>query len=133
VDACCHAEPWTRRYGVIAAAVQPPPLLTVNWTAVLAVKAPEVPVIVTVDIPVAAALLALNVRRLDAAAGFVANEAVTPLGRPEAARLTFPAKPPKSATVMVSVPLLPGDTVSAEAVGDRVKLGDPELTVMTKA
>jgi len=39
-------------------------------------------------------------------AGLVANAAVTPLGRPDAARVTLPVNPPTSVTVMVSVAVL---------------------------
>jgi len=71
---------------------------------------PEVPVIVTVDIPVAAVLLAVSVKVLIAlvgVVGFVLNDAVTPFGRPDAAKLTFPVKPFWGATVMVLEPLDP--------------------------
>jgi len=39
--------------------------------------------------------------------GFVLNDAVTPFGRPDAAKLTFPVKPFWGATVMVLEPLDP--------------------------
>src|SRR2546429_9965135 len=54
---------------------------------------PAVLVIVTVDIPVAAVLLAVSVKVLIAlvgVVGFVLNDAVTPFGRPDAAKVTFP-------------------------------------------
>jgi len=38
--------------------------------------------------------------------GLVPNAAVTPVGNPDAARVTLPAKGLTSVTVMVSVPLL---------------------------
>src|SRR2546429_576304 len=66
---------------------------------------PAVLVIVTVDIPVAAVLLAVSVKVLIAlvgVVGFVLNDAVTPFGRPDAAKLTFPVKPFWGATVMRS-------------------------------
>jgi len=44
------------------------------------VKLPEVPVTTTENVPVVAVLLAVSVKVLDAVAGFVPNEAVTPLG-----------------------------------------------------
>ena len=83
---------------------------------VLAVVLPEVPVMVTVDDPVAAVLEAVSVSRLLPVVGFVPNEAVTPLGNPEAERVTLPVNPPTSVTVMVSVALLP--CVTATLVGD---------------
>jgi len=68
---------------------------------------PEVPVIVTVDVPVVAVLLAVSVKVLVAVVGFVLNDAVTPLGRPDAAKVTLPVKPFWAATVMVPEPLDP--------------------------
>ncbi len=82
-------------------------LVTVNATVVLAVRLPEVPLIVTVDVPTVAELLAVSVSTLDAVVGFVPNNAVTPLGRPDAARVTLPLNPPAPVTVIVSVALLP--------------------------
>ena len=70
-------------------------------------SAPEVPLIVMVAVPVAAVLLAVSVITLDPVAGFVANAAVTPLGRPVAASVTPFVNPPTSLTEIVLVPLLP--------------------------
>jgi len=80
---------------------------TVSAIVVVAVSEPEVPVIVTVDEPVVAVALAVSVSRLVPVVGLVPKEAVTPLGKPDAARVTLPVKPPTSVTVMVLVPLLP--------------------------
>jgi hypothetical protein len=85
--------------GVIAVGVQVA-LLMVNATVVLAVRLPEVPLIVTVDVPTVAELLAVSVSTLDAVVGFVENDAVTPIGRPEAARVTLPLNPPAPVTVI---------------------------------
>src|ERR1700722_9925025 len=82
-------------------------LVTVNATVVLAVRLPEVPLIVTVDVPAVAELLAVSVSTLDPVAGFVPKDAATPPGRPDATRVTLPLNPPAPATVMVSVALLP--------------------------
>jgi hypothetical protein len=81
--------------------------LTVRAMVVEAVRLAEVPVIVTVEVPVVTELLAVNVTTLVAVAGLVPNAAVTPVGRPEAARVTLPLNPPALVTVMVSVALLP--------------------------
>lgn len=75
--------------------------------AVLAFKVPELPEIVTVEVPVVAVPLAVRVSRLVAAVGLAPKDAVTPLGNPEAARVTLPANGLTSITVMVSVPLAP--------------------------
>ena len=55
---------------------------------------PEVPVIVTVYCPRLAELLACTVNVLiPVAVGFGEKDAVTPLGRPDAERVTLPANP----------------------------------------
>jgi len=89
--------------------IGPPPLLgfTVRLTVVVAVKLPDVPVIVTVDVPVAAVALAVSVSVLVVLVGFGLNPAVTPLGKPEAARVTLPLNPSCGLTVIVLVPLAP--------------------------
>ena len=78
---------------------------TVSARVVDAVRLPEVPVMVTVDVPAVAELLAFSVRTLDPVVGLVPKDAVTPVGKPEAARVTLPVNPPTSDTVIVSVPL----------------------------
>ena len=60
---------------------------------VVAVRLPEVPVTVIVDVPGAAEELAVNVSTLVPVAGFTENEAVTPLGNPDTDRFTFPVNP----------------------------------------
>ena len=67
--------------------------LTVRESGVELLRLPEVPVIVTVAVPVLAVLLAVRVSVLVLVALLGLNEAVTPLGRPEAARLTLPLNP----------------------------------------
>ena len=54
------------------------------------VKLPDEPVTVTVNAPTVAVALAVKVNVLVVVAGFVLNDAVTPLGRPDADRLTLP-------------------------------------------
>jgi hypothetical protein len=65
------------------------------------------PVTVTVTVPVAAALLAVSVKVLVLAVLPGLNDAVTPLGRPDADKLTLLLKPFCGETVMVLVPLPP--------------------------
>ena len=67
---------------------------TVSETVVVAVKVPDVPVMVTVAFPVVAVLLAVRVSVLLEVVGFVLKAAVTPLGKPDAARVTLPENPP---------------------------------------
>ena len=76
---------------------------------------------VTVELPVAAVLLAVNVSILVLVAGFGLNEAVTPVGRPEAASVTAPVNPAVGVTVILLVPLAPCVTVAGEA--ERLKFG----------
>ena len=68
-----------------------------------------------------AALLAVSVSTLELAAGFVANAAVTPVGRPVAVRVTLPVKPPKSVTINVSVTPVVCGMVTDVAAGERLK------------
>ena len=83
------------------------PLFTVSPSVVLFVNVPDVPVIVTVVVPVVAVALAVNVSVLLEVAGFGLKPAVTPLGRPEAERVTLPLNPFTGVMVMVLVPLAP--------------------------
>ena len=71
------------------------------------VTLPDVPVIVTVRVPVVAELLTVSVSVLDDVAGFGLNDAVTPLGRPAADKLTLPLKPFCGVTVTVVAPSVP--------------------------
>ena len=98
---------------------------TVRARVVVATRLPEVPVMVTVAVPVVAVALAVNVNVLLEAVGFGLKPAVTPLGNPDAARLTLPENPPRSVTVMVLVPLPPCVIVRLLGESERVKLGVP--------
>jgi hypothetical protein len=90
---------------------------TVTATVVDSLNVPEVPVIVTVTgPPTVAALVAVSVIALEPpVVGSGLNAAVTPLGRPEAKKVTLPVNPLTGVTVMVSVLVLPRLT---ESVGD---------------
>jgi hypothetical protein len=56
-------------------------------------KLPDVPVMVNVTVPVAAPLPAVRVNVLVPAVLLGLKEAVTPLGMPDADKLTLPLKP----------------------------------------
>ncbi len=71
------------------------------------VKAPDVPVMVTVDVPVVTVALEVSVNVLVPAVLLGLKEAVTPLGKPEADKLTLPVKPFCGMTVIVLVPIVP--------------------------
>ena len=101
----------------------PPTGFTVSETVVVCVRLPLVPVMVTVKVPVAAVAVAANVTELVEVVGFVPNVAVTPLGKPEADKLTLPVNPPDGVTVMVLLPLLPWVTLTLEGEADNEKLG----------
>lgn len=97
---------------------------TVSAMVVDAVSKPEVPVIVTVTGPPTVAVpAAVSVSTLDPVAGFVPNDAVTPLGKALAESVTLPENPFAPEIVTVSVLLLPSTTLSAPAEAERVKLG----------
>jgi hypothetical protein len=96
---------------------------TVRESVVVLVKLPDVPVTVTVTVPVAAALVAVSVSVLVAVVLVGLNDAVTPDGRPDAARLTLPLKPPSGKTVIVVVPLAPCVTVTVAGDAVSKKLG----------
>jgi hypothetical protein len=82
-----------------------------------------VPVTVTENVPVIAVLLAVRVRVLEPTAGFRLNPAVTPVGRPEADKLTLPVKPFCGVTLIVLAPLAPCAMLRLLGDAERVKLG----------
>jgi len=63
------------------------------------------------------------VSRLLPVAGFGVNKAVTPVGRPDALRVTLPVNPFCGTTVMVSVTDAPWATVTEVGDAVRAKLG----------
>lgn len=67
--------------------------VTVSWTVVVCVREPDVPVMVTVEVPVAALALAVRVSVLTPVVGLGLKPAVTPFGKPEALSVTLPLKP----------------------------------------
>jgi hypothetical protein len=81
--------------------------VTVSVIVVERIKVLDVPVMVTVTVPVVAALLAASVNVLVVVAGLGLNDAVTPLSRPEADKLTLPPKPFWGVAVIVLVPVVP--------------------------
>ena len=81
--------------------------LTVKAIVVNAVRLPEVPLIMSVAVPVVAALLAVSVSTLLPVVGLVAKTAVTPLGNPDAAKVTLPVNPFSLVTDRVDVPDAP--------------------------
>ena len=97
--------------------------LTVRVTVVEAVRLPDTPEMVMVEVPAAAPAPTVRVNVLVELVGFGLKPAVTPVGRPVALRVTLPLKPPAGTTVMVLVPVLPAAMVSELGLAVRVKLG----------
>lgn len=98
--------------------------VTVKLIVAVCTKLPDVPVTVTVAGPVVALPLAVNVRTLVVVAGFVPNAAVTPVGKPVAASVTLPLKPPVPAIVIVLVLLAPPCAMlTLDGLADRLKFG----------
>jgi len=87
---------------------------------VVCVRPPDVPVIVTVTLPVVAVLLAVSVSVLVLVVLLGLNDGVTPLGRPEADKLTLPVKPFCGLTVIVLVPLFPWVIVRLDGDAERL-------------
>jgi len=110
------AEPLIVKPGACAA-------VTVRATVAVAVKLPDVPVMVTVAGPVVAELLAVSVKVLVVVVLAGLNAAVTPLGRPDAASVTLPVKPPVGLTVIVLMPLLPCAMLKLLGAAESVKPG----------
>jgi hypothetical protein len=93
------------------------------------VSEPEVPLTVTVAVPVVAVEEAVSVS-VEAAlpfaggvTGLAENDAVTPLGRPEALRVVAELKPFRLLSVMVLVPFEPRVTVSEAGAAAMLKSG----------
>jgi hypothetical protein len=97
--------------------------VTVKESVAVWLRLPDVPVIVTVAVPVAALLLAESVSVLLVVVVAGLNEAVTPAGKPDAVRPTLPVKPFNAATDTVLVPLLPCVIVTLPGAVDREKFG----------
>ena len=81
--------------------------------------------------PTVAALVAVSVSMLLPVVGLVLKPAVTPLGIPDAVRVTAPVKPPVSVTVMLSVAVPPGTTESDAGVALSVKPGGVLVAIVT--
>jgi hypothetical protein len=94
--------------------------VTVRVIVVVCVNVPDVLVMVTVTVPVVAVLLAASVNVLVVVVELGLNDAVTPLGKPDADKLTLPLKPFCGVTLIVLVPLVP--CVMLRLVGDAEKV-----------
>ncbi len=95
-------------------------------TAAVFLKLPDVPVMVTVTVPIIAVPVADRVKTLVVDAGFVLKTALTPVGRPDAVKFTFPLNPFTGLIVIVVEPLAPWSNVRLAGDAERVKLGCDE-------
>jgi hypothetical protein len=86
-------------------------------------KLPDVPVTVTVKLPVEAVLLAARVSVLVPVVLTGAKKAFTPLGKPDALKLTLPVKPFCGATAIMLPPLDPCVRLRLAGVAVRLKFG----------
>lgn len=89
----------------------------------LFVRLPDVPVMVTVKLPVVDAPLAERVNTLLEVAGFVPKVPLKPFGNPDAARLTLPLKPFRGLMETVVEPEVPCSMLTLEGEAERRKLG----------
>ena len=87
--------------------VVPPVGFTIKVIVAVWLNVPEVPVTVTVDVPVVAVALAEKVSTLDPVVGLVPKAAVTPEGRADVDNVTLPVKPPDGVSVIVLFPVPP--------------------------
>ena len=91
--------------------------------AVWWLKAPDVPPIVAVKVPMLALLLAVSLNVLVVVAGFGLKEAETPFRNPETESVTLPLKPFKGVIVTTVVPLLPRAMLKLDGDAERLKFG----------
>ena len=96
---------------------------TVRLIVVVLVRLPDVPVMVILRVPTVAVLLAASVKMLELVAGLGLNEAVTPLGKPEADKETLPLKPFDGVMLIVLLPPAPCVTVRLLGEAESVKSG----------
>jgi hypothetical protein len=88
-------------------------------------------IVTVVGPPTVAEPLAVSVSRLVPVVGFVPNPAVTPLGKPDAPSVTFPANPFVGFTVIVLVPLPPCAMLKLPGAADNVKFGGTVTVKLT--
>jgi len=97
--------------------------LTVTVSSVCRVTPPDVPVMVTMAVPTVAVPKAISVNVLLDVVLAGLNDAVTPLGRPEADKLTLPLKVFCGVIVIVLDPLLPWTIFKLTGEADILKSG----------
>lgn len=98
---------------------------TVSAMVVVALRVPEVPVMVIGYVPAKVVAATANVTTLELADEAGLNVAVTPVGWPDAPNVTLPANGLMSVTETVSVALEPWATVRLVGEAERLKLPIP--------
>ncbi len=91
-------------------------------------RVPDLPLTLTLKVPVVAELPTVNVSVLAEVEEFGLKVAVTPAGRLDAEKLTLPVKPRIGLMVIVDVPVLPRATLRLLGDAERLKFG-PGFTV----
>jgi hypothetical protein len=89
---------------------------------------------VAVKVPIAAVAPAPRVSVVEAGSGLELKEAVTPLGRPDAEKVTLPEKPFRGVTVRALKPDVPCTMASVAGEAESVKpgCGVPEGQLFTR-
>jgi hypothetical protein len=106
-----------------AESVKFPVGFTFRVIVVWRVKLPEVPTTDRLNVPSAAMELAVSVKTLVLAVLVALKDAVTPLGRPDTDKLTFPVKPFSVVTLIEVFPLAPCMIVRLLGKAEIEKLG----------
>src|SRR6266436_1987878 len=86
-------------------------------------RVPDLPLTLTLKVPVVAELPTVNVNVLPEVEEFGLRVAVTPVGRLDAEKLTVPVKPRIGLMVIVDVPVLPRATLRLLGDAERLKFG----------
>jgi hypothetical protein len=97
--------------------------VTVTVMATAAFRLPEVPLTVNCVALSAVELAAVRVSVLLAVVLGGLNDAVTPVGKPDAVKTTVPPKPPTGLTVIAAVPTPPAATLTLEGEDPRLNPG----------
>lgn len=123
----------TLRLAGDAARVKPFAAPTVRLMAAVLCRVPDVPVMVMTDGPTTADADAVKVSVLVPAALGAPKEAVTPVGRPEAASETAPVKPFCAFTAMAAVLELPAARFRLAGVAAMLNAGVPVMVRAKRA
>ena len=105
---------------------------TVSDSAVVCAMLPDVPRMVTRVVPIGAVPVAVSVNVLRLVVLLGLKDAVTPLGNPEAEKVTLPVKPFFGVTVMVLVPLVPCVMARLPEEEEREKFGPVAGQLLTR-